>query len=174
MHKIVFNKPILINREYVIFFDSDNKFTFKNKRIAQDFLTHIEREAEQAVLFITEELNSLEEFYRLYYLADDDFKFKFQVNNCIDYLNNRLAYIHSHHGTENFNSIAFHSVLNCMKELKESFITMAEKAVQRHDTITKRRCALKVALIEMYLKNLLTIGVKPKQQEKTQLRVKIG
>jgi hypothetical protein len=164
MNKIVLNKPLLINKKYVVYFDSDNKFIFRNKREAADFIVKVGREIEESVLFITEEFNCLEEFYRLYYLADKDYKFKFALSNSIDFLNNRLAWMLSHEGSPNHDVIVFQSILNCIDELKTAFCAMFEKAAQRKDTITKRRCALKAHIIEIYKDKFLSIGIKPKEE----------
>jgi hypothetical protein len=163
MNKIVLNKPLLLNKKYVVFFDSDNKFVFRNKREATDFIVKVGKEIEESVLFITEEFNHLEEFYRLYYLADKDYKFKFTLGNSIDFLNNRLAWMLSREGSPNHDAIVFQAIISCIEELKTAFLLMQEKAAQRKDTITKRRCALKVHVIEIYIERFLAIGIKPKE-----------
>lgn len=161
MNKIILNKPLLLNNSYVVYFDSDNKFLFKNKREASDFITRVSMQIDQSILFITEEFNSLEEFYRLYYLADDDFKFKYLMDNSVDFLNNRLAWMLSHTGSPNHDSIVFNGIVNCINELHDAFSLMFGKATRRRDTITKRRCALKLHLIEIYKNNFLATGIKP-------------
>jgi hypothetical protein len=152
---------MLLNKKYVVYFDSENKFSFNNRRQANDFIVRVGKEIEQSILFITEEFNSLEEFYRLYYLADKDFKFKFMMNNSVDFIQNRLAWMHSHEGSPNHDVILFQSILNCLEELKSAFRIMFEKASCRKDTITKRRCELKIHLIDMYNEQFLSIGIKP-------------
>ena len=128
---------------------------------ASDFIIRVGREIDQAILFITEEFNCLEEFYRLYYLADKDYKFKFTISNSIDFLNNRLSWMLSHEGSPNHDVIVFQSVLNCLDELRDAFILMGGKASSRKDTITKRRCVLKVHLLDIYYNNFIAIGIKP-------------
>jgi len=163
MNKIILNKPLLLNKKYIVYFDSENKFTFSNKRAANDFITHIGKQMDESVLFITEEFNHLEEFYRLYYLADADYKFKYTLNNSVQFINNRIEWIQSRRGSENHDAIVFHSIVNCLNELADSFNLMEEKAYQRRDTITKRRCSLKSNVIGMYLSNLLSTGIKPQR-----------
>jgi hypothetical protein len=162
MNKIVLNKPLLLNKRYVVYLDSENKFSFSNKREAQDFIVFVGKEMDEATLFITEKLNLLSELYRLYFLADKDYKFKFQINGSIEFLNNRLSWMQSHEGSTNHDTILFHGVIDCIQELNTPFTVMGEKAAARRDTITKRRCNLKSHLLEMYYEKLMKIGIKPK------------
>lgn len=161
MNKIILNRPVLINKKYVVYFDSENKSVFRNKREAEDFIVRVGKEIEESILFITEEFNSLEQIYRLYYLADKDFKFKFEMDNSVDFLNNRLAWMLSHEGSQNHDVIVFQAILSCMEELRTSFHAIREKAAKRRDTITKRRCALKIHMIEIFRDRFLQIGIKP-------------
>ena len=163
MNKIILNKPLLINKRYVVYLDSDNKFDFSNRREAQDFIVDVERVIEEAILFITEEYNSLSEFYRLYYLADKDFKFKFLMSNSISFLINRLEWMNNRNGGLDHNVILFHGVISCIEELKTAFEIMREKAHGRRDIISKRRCALKTHIIEIYHEKLLATGIKPRE-----------
>src|SRR4030042_3042417 len=107
MNDTKFNSVIYLNRKYVVFLDSDNRFTFKNKHEAQAFLTRISKTINEFILLITEDIITLEEFYRLYYLADSDYKFKHLVSNHIDFINNRLAWMSEHQRTTNHNAILF-------------------------------------------------------------------
>jgi hypothetical protein len=163
MNKIVLNKPLLLNKRYIVYLDSDNKFSFSNKREAQDFITEVGRKMEEAILFITEKFNILEEFYRLYYLTDKDYKFKFQKSNSTEFLNNRLTFIQSGEGSPNHDTIIYHAIISCLEELETAFCIMQAKASCRKDTITKRRCALKIHLIQMYQEQLKSIGIKLKE-----------
>jgi hypothetical protein len=163
MNKIGLNKPVLVNKMYAVFFDSDNKFLFKNKRDAADFIVKVGREIDQAVLFITEEFNALEEFYRLYYLADTDYKFKYLMDNSVDLISNRLAWMQSHSGSPNHDTILFNAIIICIDELHDGFSLMLDKANKRRDIITKRRCALKMHLIEIYKKSFMSSGIKPSE-----------
>ena len=163
MNKIILNKPMLLNKKHVVYFDRDNKFSFSSKRDALDFIVKVGREIEQSILFITEEFNSLEEFYRLYYLANKDYKFKFLMNNSVDLINNRLEWMHSHEGSPNHDVILFHSIITCIEELCVAFALMQNKAGARKDTITKRRCALKLHVINIYHEKFMALGIKPKE-----------
>jgi hypothetical protein len=163
MNKIILNRPIYLNHKYVVYFDVDNKFIFHNRREAQDFIVNVQKEIGEAILFITEEFNSLEEFYRLYYLADKDYKFKYLLDNSVDFLNNRLAWMNSREGSPNHDVILYSSVINCLYELKSAFQIMHDKAAMRKDTITKRRCALKIHILNIYQKDFLSLQIKTKE-----------
>lgn len=159
------NKPVLVNKKYVIYLDSENKFKFSDKRKASDFLTKIQKEIDQASLLITEEYNLLSEFYRLYYHLDKDFKFKHSMKLHIDYVSNRLNFMQDHTGSPNWDSIVFNSLLACFDELINGFNLMGAKAQQRKDPLTRRRCILKSDILSLYLNNFLKLGIKPNRVE---------
>lgn len=161
MNDVKLNKSLYCDKKYVIFLDSNNRFVFKNRRDAQDFLVRISQEIDKAILLITEELNCVTQLYRFYRLSDTDYKFKFNVGNNIDFIHNRLAWIDEHSESTNHDTIVFQSLINCFHELIQSFDCCRIKAAQRKDTINKRRCALKIDILNMYLNSLTDIGIKP-------------
>lgn len=161
MNDCKLNKPLYLDKKYVIFLDSNNRFVFSSKRKAEDFLTRISQGLDEAVLLITEELNTVTQLYRFYRLSDQDYKFKYNVGNNIDFIHNRLAWIDEHHGSENNDTIVFQSLINCFNELIQSFEGCKQKAIQRKDTINKRRCAMKIGILNMYLKGFSDIGIMP-------------
>jgi hypothetical protein len=161
MNDIKLNKPLLIKGKYYVYLDSKNKFTFVNKRQASDFLTKVSREIEQATLFATEEFSKLNEFYRLYYLTDKDFKFKFKMKESLELIENRLNWINDHGLSMNSDVYIFHGLSICFNELTESFTILMNKAAQRKDTLLKRRSALRIRIIQLYTKDLLNLGIKP-------------
>jgi hypothetical protein len=133
---------MLLNKCYIVYLDNENKFSFTSKREANYFIN---------------------EFYRLYYLADKDFEFKYNISNSIDFINNRLIWVSSHEGSQNHDTILFHSIINCIDELLTAFSLMQKKAVSRNDAITRRRCCLRSNVIGIYKDNILRIGIKPKE-----------
>ena len=160
MNDVKLNQPVYCNRKYLVFLDSENKFSFKNRRQALDFIVSISKLIDESILLVSEEVSSLEELYRLYYLADRDYKFKYDLSNNLSFINNRLEWISTRKGSENHDTILFTSLINCFDELICGFLIMEGKAAQRRDTITRRRCALKAKLIRMYKEQLLARGLK--------------
>jgi hypothetical protein len=164
MNNIRLNKPFFSNKNYIIYLDSENKFLFKNKREANDFLTKLNRQVDESVLLITEKLNSLEELYRLYLLADKDYKFRFEINNSIGFITNRLDWMSDHSGSQNHDAIVYQGILGCFSALISSYNLIAEKAAKRNDVITKRRCALKIDLIILFREKLLAKDIKQNRE----------
>jgi len=160
MNDVKLNNPIYCNRKYTVFLDSQNKFSFKNKRQALDFIVCISKLIDESILLVSEEVSSLEELYRLYYLADRDYKFKYDLSNILSFINNRLEWFSTRRGSENHDAILFTSLVNCFDELISGFLSMEDKASRRRDTITKRRCALKAKLIKMFKEQFLSLGMK--------------
>lgn len=161
MNDIKFNKPLCVNRKYVVYLDSENKFAFNNKRKAEDFIRRIARESDRTLLLITEELNDLQNFYRLYNLGDTDYKFKHLVSGSIDFINNRIEWIGAHSGSTNHDAIVFSGLMGCINELQSGFGLIEEKAAERKDTITRRRASLKIDILKLFADQLLRIDIKP-------------
>jgi hypothetical protein len=136
---------------------------FKNRRKAEDFIRRIARESDKTLLLITENLNSLQEFYRLLNLADRDYKFKHLVCSSIDFINNRINWIGDNLGSTNHDPILFRSLIGCIEELQTGFSLVEEKAARRKDTITKRRCSLKIEILKLYVNQLLKCDIKPER-----------
>ena len=168
MQKVNLNTITCVKGKYVIYLDRDNKFFFSNKRKAQDFLTQFSKKLDMALLFIIEHLDTLTEFSNFYNLADSDYKFKFEVKISIDYINNRIEWINEHTASENRQEFVIQAIHGCCAELLQAFTLIHDKAATRNDTIQKKRCALRVEIIEMYAANLYTI----KTVDTNQLKLK--
>lgn len=141
--------------KYTIYLDHETKFYFSNKRKAQDFLVQLSHKIDKSMLFISETLTDLLEAYNLYNLADDDYKFKFEVQNSIEYINNRIAWVTQRHDSTNSQAIVIQSINGCYRELTQAFSLIRDKAAQRNDTIAKKRCELRLDIIDMYSSNYL-------------------
>jgi len=161
MNNITLTKPLLIKGKYHIYLYSNTKFVFTDKRKANDFLTKITRGMEQAILFITEEQARLNEYYRLYYLADRDLKFKLKMKDSLEEIDNRLNFMNDRSTSLNFDTIMFSAIVLCLNELNESYTCLMVKAAQRKDALLKRRSSLHLRLLELYTKSFLSLGIKP-------------
>jgi hypothetical protein len=150
MLRIKLTPPHLVNRKYVVFLDRDLRKSFTSKRKADDFVTRLENELNEALLFINEAFCNLTTFYRTYFLADRDFKFKYEVENHLDLINNRLSYISCHSGSENYNTMISHSLNVCFDALIEACQAIDAKSRQRYDMLTRRRIQLHKKVITQY------------------------
>ncbi|HPR74505.1 MAG TPA: hypothetical protein PLX41_12690, partial [Bacteroidales bacterium] len=70
MLKIKLTPPTYLNRKYIVFLDRDFKKSFRSKREATDYITQVENELNEKLLFINEYYNIIHSFYRTYFLAD--------------------------------------------------------------------------------------------------------
>ena len=150
MLKIKLTPPVLINRKYVVFVDSDVKKVFPSRRQACDFITKVEGELNEALLFINEQYCDLTTFYRTYFIADSDFKFKYSVENDFTLVNNRLNYISSHTSSENLNPIVSQAINICFDTLCEICDEIETKSRNRYDMLTRRRIVLHKKIINQY------------------------
>jgi hypothetical protein len=151
MLKIKLSKPHLVDRKYSVFIDRDIKRSFGSRRKAYDFITKVEQELNEALLFINESFCNLTTFYRTYFMADRDFRFKYQVENLFDSINNRLNYISSHTQSENYNSMISLSLSVCFESLTEVCELIDAKSINRYDMLTRRRIELQKKIIRQYV-----------------------
>lgn len=150
MLKIRLQQPSLVNRKYVVFLDKDLRRTFASKRKAEDFITLVEHELNEALLFINEAFCTLTTFYRTYFLADRDFKFKYQVEAAFEMINNRLGYISSHLESTNHNTMINQALNTSFDSLGEICDLIDLKSRQRYDMLTRRRIELHKKIITQY------------------------
>lgn len=150
MLKIKLSPPVLINRKYCVFIDSATKKRFGSKREAADYITKVENELNEALLFCNEFFCTLSSFYRTYFLADRDFRFKYEVENNFELINDRLTYISNHTGSENFNSIISQAINVCFESLIIICELITAKSRSRYDMLTRRRIRLYMKLTIQY------------------------
>jgi hypothetical protein len=150
MLKIKLSPPHLVNRKYIVFIDAETKQAFTNKRQANEFITRVENELNEALLFINEWYCNLTAFYRTYFLADRDYHFKYEVDNCFDLINNRLNYISSHSRSENYNTMISQAINLCFDSLVTVCELVNEKSRHRYDMLTHRRIELHKKIITQY------------------------
>lgn len=150
MLKIKLSPPSVVNKKYVVFIDRETKQTFTNRRSALDYITKIENELNEALLFINENYSNISNFYRTYFLADRDYKFKYEVEDAFGLINNRLSYIAIHSESENYNSIISNAINICFENLIVAGDLIDLKARHRYDMLTKRRIELYRKIIIQY------------------------
>lgn len=150
MLKIHLNEPTLINRKYTVFLDSVVKKSFSNKRQAHDYKVKIENELNEALLFINEQYVNLMSFYRTYFIADNNYQFKYDTENDLELINNRLSFIASHGQSQNFNTIISQALNICFDSLCSICNRIEVKSRTRYDMITRRRISLYKKIIIQY------------------------
>lgn len=159
MLKVKLSSPFYSKNKYVVYLDSDVKREFSNKRSAETFKVIIEHELNQALLFINEEFSTLTQFYRCYFLADRDHRFKYEVENCFDLVDNRLKYVSIHTASINYNALIVQAINISFEELKNVCGLICKKSITRYDTITKHRIELQARIIDNYIKGFKEFNV---------------
>ena len=150
MLKIKLSPPTLVKRKYIVFIDSDTKKSFSSKRAATDYITKIEGELNEALLFINEFFNIISAFYRTYFIADRDYHFKYDTEILFKLINDRLNYIGGHAGSENFNTIISQALNICFESLEHACGLIDTKSRSRYDMLTRRRVQLYKRIIVQY------------------------
>lgn len=150
MLKIKLTPPSYLSKRYTVFLDRDLKKSFKSRRDATDYITKVENELNEALLFCNEYYNIVHTFYRTYFLADRDYQFKYQAENCFEFLNDRLNYISAHTDSENHNTMIVRSLSNCFDTLMLACELIDKKSRTRYDMLTKRRIRLYKKLAGLY------------------------
>jgi len=156
MLKIRLTPAYRIKKKYLVFIDSETKKSFSNKRQANEYITKVETEINEALLFVNEYFGIISTFYRTYFLADRDYNFKYNVENNIEFITERLNYIAVHTISENFNTIIFQAINNCFDSLVEICETINKKSRSRYDMLTRRRIKLYKKIITLYKESFET------------------
>jgi hypothetical protein len=151
MLKVKVNKIVKIGKKYCVFLDSDNKFYFDNKRKAEDMLRFISKELDSALFFLNEEYCEIEKIYRQYYFEDDDFKFRFSLQNSLECIRNRMNACLLQPETENRNTIVYKALEGSFLELLSVYKTLENKSISRCDTVTRKRLQNKYRIVELYM-----------------------
>lgn len=155
MLKIRLQPPFYTNRKWCVFLNFGLRKEFPNKRAAEDLTRQMEAELSQALLFISEEYSKITEFYRVYFIADRDYRFKYLVENSFGYVDNRLNFIiSSDNFSPNHNTFVHQAIINCLTELLNVCTLISKKALQRYDCLTRNRIELRIRVIETYLDQL--------------------
>ena len=150
MLRIKLNEPTTVKGKYVVFLDSTVRKTFSNKRQAHDYVVKLENELNEALLFINEQYVNLMSFYRTYFIADDNYRFKYDTENDLELINNRLNFIASHGQSVNFNTIFSQALNICFDALCAVCDRIEVKSRTRYDMITRRRISLYKKIIIQY------------------------
>lgn len=150
MLKIQLTPPVLIRKKYFVFLDSETKKAFNSKRDAEAYITTIENELNEALLFINEIFSIISVFYRTYFIADRDSEFKFNVQNQLELIDLKLIYVATHTGSENFNAIISQALNICFESLDSVCQLIGKKSRTRYDMLTRRRISLYGRIISQY------------------------
>jgi hypothetical protein len=150
MLKIRLTPPSTRGKNYFVFIDCDFKRTFKSKREATEYITKIESELNEVLLFINEFFSITSNFYRTYFIADRDFKFKYGVDNCFENINERLNYISNRTASENYNTFILQALNMSMESLVLACELICKKSRSRYDMLTRRRILLYKRIIIQY------------------------
>ena len=172
MLKVKLPPPVCLHNKYEVYIYENVNKSFSNKRIAEDFIRKIEQVFTEAVLFINEKFNTLHSFYRTYFIADRDFKWKYEVETSFDFINNRMQYICTHTHSANYNTMIHQAIINCLEELRDVCDMIFRKANQRYDCITKNRIQLQFTIIDLYRNEVLDWEEWMIKDRKPQLRLK--
>jgi len=150
MLKIRLSQPTYCNRKYTVFLDRNWSKSFRSKRQATDYITQVENELNEALLFVNEYFNIIHTFYRTYFLADRDFRFKYEVENCFEFINDRLNYISGHTDSPNYNTFVIMALSNSFETLIQACELIDKKSRSRYDMLTRRRISLYRKLAGLY------------------------
>jgi hypothetical protein len=151
MLKVSLNRIVCINKKYVVFLDSENRFKFDDKRKAADFLRLVSKQINACLVFLNEELLELEKYYRHYFFTDCDYQLKFEIQNSIECINNRINSVLLHSGAENQNTYVIKAVEGCFFEFLTVYKTLIAMSISRCDSFTRQRLINRSHIVELFM-----------------------
>jgi hypothetical protein len=137
--------------QYWVYLDSENKWSFRNKRTAQDFLTKISNDLTNDLVFINDEYCSVNEIYRQYYFIINDFKIRWDIENSLDFIKNKISLILFRSGGENRNTLVIGGVESMLFELKAVYKYLEDVAISSNDTVIRHKIATKDRIIDLFI-----------------------
>lgn len=137
--------------QYWVYLDSENKWSFTNKRTAQDFLTKISNDLTNDLVFINDEYCSVNEIYRQYYFIINDFKIRWDIENSLDFIKNKISLLLFRTGGENKNSLVISGIENVLFELKAVYKYLEVVSISSNDTVIRHKIATKDRIIDLFI-----------------------
>ena len=181
MLKILLTRIHVVKGRYIVYLDSDNKYSFLNKRKAVDFLRLISERLTETMVFINEEYAACNNIYRQYFFLIEEFKLRYQVENCLDYLKTKIALLLFRSESENRNTLVMIGIENMLFELKTVYNLLSDLAISRSDTQIRHTIGTKLRILDLFLADLRKFEIEIEVQrseitviEKNNLKCKIS
>jgi len=144
-------KISVYNHKYWVYLDSENNYSFVNRRVASDFLIAVSKRFTDTLVFINDEYCQAEVIYRQYYFMIEDFKLRQTIENSLEFIKSKLALILFRCGGENRNSLVINGIENMLFELKSVYKHLEDVAISRSDTGIRHKIATKTRIMDLFI-----------------------
>jgi hypothetical protein len=151
MLKIQLEKIEEYQGKYIIFLDSENKYSFQNKRKAEDFLTLVSKRLTDTLVFINEDFTVAETIYRHYFFTIEKFKTRFQIEHSLDFIREKMSALLYRTGGENRNTLVFTGIENMLFKLKSVYANLNEVVISKSDAGMRHKIAVKLRILDLYM-----------------------
>lgn len=178
MLKIKLERISRDGKDYIVFLDREKSFRFTNKRKAEDFLRQVNKDVNEAYLFISEEYLVLETMYRYSFAFMPDHETRFAIENSLSFLRNRLDALLIFKNTKNKNYFIVKGLEMMLLELLTVYSLYGKIFISRNDVHSRKRCDLRIHVISLYSaefaefeKKLMVEKIEIDVQRNTNLRI---
>jgi hypothetical protein len=158
--KICLTRIDKINGMYEVFLGTSMRYKFDNKRHAKDFLRQVSKDLTESYLFISDEYLNCEKQFRYFFTAIDDYKVKYQLNNSLEYMRNRLDAVLIMPETENKNYLTVKTLESLLLELISVYSQLEQVAISRSDSPSRQYANMRCRVV-----NLFTLDFKNFQEK---------
>lgn len=156
MLKVRLKSVVFLKKKYIVYLDSENKYEFKDKRKAKDFLIHISKEMTACLFFLNEEFLELNKYYRHYFL-NDDHKLRQRIQSSVDFIDHNIDSIlrngasTSHALEDNRNTYTIKAIEGCFFELLSAYKLLRGISKRRNDILTRQKIELRSHITKLYM-----------------------
>ena len=81
----------------------------------------------------------------------EDFKVRYNIENCIDFIKNKIALLLFRRGGENRNYLVINGIENMLFELKSVYKLLDHVAISRSDTGIRHKIATKTRILDLFI-----------------------
>lgn len=155
MLKVCLHKPEKINKKFIVFFDSDAKFTFTDKRKADAFVNRVSLKCTETLVFINCEYGDLYQRYRDIYFEITNTDDRSTIEDSFTYIKNKIDFILFRRSGENYNYMTIRGIEGCLNELVSLYTFLTPVEILRRNTTVSHlnhvKCSNVLSLLSDFL-----------------------
>lgn len=155
---------------YCVYLDREKKYYFSNRRKAQDFLRYLSKRFTEALVFINEEYCQVYNMYRQYFFILEDFEVRYQIENSLSYIKDKVTLLLFRNGSENYNSHVTVGIENMLFELKLVYSKLNDVSISKGDTTIRHKIGMKSHILDLYLNDFRDFEIEI-QIDRTEIKV---
>lgn len=134
MLKVNLHKPEREKRKFVVFFDSEAKFTFTDQRKAEAFVNKVSVKCTEVLVFINTEYADLYKRYRDLFFEINNNDDRMAIERSFEYINSKINWMLFRTSGTNYNYMTIRNIEGCLNELMSLYTLITPVEISRRNT----------------------------------------